>query len=106
MRREVIDRLCQHADDVQRITTGLDDAALERRTVADQWSLVELVCHLLRVQDLFDERITAMLERDEPSFESYAPENDHGFADFVASRRGTEAVSAFLIERRRFADRL
>jgi hypothetical protein len=106
MRPELIGRLRQHADDVRRITTGLDDAALERRTVADKWSLVELVCHLLRVQDLFDERIAAMLERDEPAFESYAPENDHGFADFVASHRGTEAVSVFLTERRTFADRL
>jgi uncharacterized damage-inducible protein DinB len=106
MPRELIGRLRQHADDVRRITAGLDDAALERRPVEDKWSLAELVCHLLRVQDLFDERITAMLERDEPAFESYAPENDDGFVDVVASHRGTDAISVFLTGRRTFADRL
>jgi len=47
-----------------------------------------------------------MLERDEPAFESYAPESDAGFALFVASHRGRKGVEAFLAERDRFADRL
>ncbi len=106
MRRELIARLRSHADDVRRITAALDDEALQRRSAAETWSLAELVCHLLHVQRLFDGRITAMLERDEPWFESYAPEHDPGFVDFVASHRGNSAVAAFLTERRTFASRL
>ena len=103
---ELIARLRLHADDVRRLTTGLDDRALERRTVPEKWSLAELACHLWRVQQLFEERLDAMLQRDEPTFESYAPENDPDFPRLVASRRGREAVRAFLEARERFADRL
>ena len=106
LRHLLISRLRQHADDVRRITDGLGDDALQRRTEPEQWSLAELVCHLLRVQHLFEHRIMAMLERDEPAFESYAPESDAGFVGFVASHRGRKGVEAFLDERDRFAGRL
>jgi DinB family protein len=105
-RHQLIGRLRQHAGDVRRITDGLGDAALQRRIEPEQWSLTELVCHLLRIQHLFEGRIDAMLERDEPAFESYAPESDADFVDFVASHPGRKAVEAFLTERNRFADRL
>jgi len=106
LRQQLIGRLRQHADDVRRITDGVGDAALDQRIEPAQWSLTELVCHILRVQDLFEGRIDAMLGRDEPAFESYAPEGDAGFVDFVASHRGRKAVERFLTERDRFAGRL
>src|SRR5688572_4555025 len=106
MRTALAARLRQHLDDVERITAGLDDAALARRTAPEQWSLTELVCHLLRVQHLFEDRITQMIERDEPRFESYAPETDAGFADFIAAHRGRQAIDAFVEERTRFAERV
>jgi uncharacterized damage-inducible protein DinB len=106
LRQQLIGRLRQHAGDVRRITEGLGDAALQRRIEPEQWSLAELVCHLLRVQHLFEDRIDTMLERDEPVFESYAPESDAGFADFVAAHPGRKAVVGFLTDRNRFADRL
>jgi uncharacterized damage-inducible protein DinB len=106
IRTALVARLRQHGDDVERITAGLDDAALERRTAPDTWSLAELACHLLRVQDLFEDRINAMIERDEPAFEPYAPETDTGFADFIASHRGRKAVDAFVAKRTRFAERM
>jgi DinB family protein len=91
---------------VRRLTEDLDDEALERRTAPDQWSVAELTCHLWRVQQLFEERLDAMLTSDEPSFESYAPENDPDFSRFVASHRGGEAVAAWLDAREQFARRL
>jgi len=106
LRQQLIGRLRQHADDVRRITDGLGDAALHQRIEPEQWSLAELVCHILRVQDLFESRIDAMLQREEPAFESYAPEGDAGFVDFVASHRGRKAVEGFVTERDRFAGRL
>src|SRR5204862_2552799 len=73
-------RIRQLGEDVGRLTAGLDDLALQRRLVAGQWSLVELVCHLWVVQQLCEGRIDAMHARDVPAFESYAPENDASFA--------------------------
>jgi len=106
LRPQLIGRLRQHADDVRRITDGLGDAALQRRVEPEQWSLAELVCHILRVQYLFEGRIDAMLERDEPAFESYKPEGEAGFAGFVTSHGGRKAVEGFVTERDRFAGRL
>jgi hypothetical protein len=106
LRHQLVGRLRQHADDVRRITDGVGGAALDQRIEPEQWSLTELVCHILRVQDLFEGRIDAMLERDEPAFESYAPEGDAGFVEFVASHRGRNAVESFLTERDRFVGRL
>jgi hypothetical protein len=99
-------RLRQLGDDIRRLTTGLDDLALQRRTVADKWSLIELVCHLWLVQQLFEGRVDAMLEYEKPAFESYAPENDAAFASLIASGPGNEAVRTFLTDRDRFARRL
>jgi hypothetical protein len=74
--------------------------------VADKWSLVELVCHLWVVQQLFEGRIDAMLEQNMPAFESYAPEDDAAFAALLASGPGNEQVQRFLTDRDRFAGRL
>jgi DinB superfamily len=104
--RELIERLRQLGDDVRRLTAGFDDLTLQRRTVPDKWSLIELVCHLWVVQKLFEARIDAMLEHEAPAFESYAPENDAAFATLIASRPGREELERFLTDRDRFARRL
>jgi hypothetical protein len=106
MRNEFIARLRHLADDVRRLTAGFDDATLQRRTVPDKWSLIELVVHLWVVQKLFEGRLDAMLARDTPAFEPYAPENDPEFAAIIGSAPGREAVQRFLAERDRFAGRL
>jgi hypothetical protein len=105
-RRELVARLRQLASDVRRLTAGFDGLTLQRRTVAEKWSLIELVCHVRVVQQLFEGRIDAMLERDAPAFESYAPENDAAFATLIASRPGHEEVQRFLTDRDRFTRRL
>ena len=105
-RRELVARLRQLASDVRRLTAGFDDLTLRRRTVAEQWSLIELVCHVRVVQQLFEGRIDAMLERDAPAFESYAPEDDAAFATLIASHPGHEEVQRFLADRDRFTRRL
>jgi hypothetical protein len=104
-RRALVARLRQLGDDVRRLTAGFDDAALRSRIAPGTWSLVELACHLWVVQQLFEGRIDAMLDRDKPAFESYAPENDAAFAAMIASAGG-EQVRRFLAERDRFAARL
>ena len=105
-RRELVGRLRQLGDDVRRLTAGFDEQTLQHRTVADKWSLIELACHLWVVQQMFEGRIDAMLERETPAFEPYAPENDATFAALIASGPGTREVQRFLADRDRFARRL
>ena len=106
MRRGLVARLRQLGDDVRRLTAGFDDETLRHQTAPGTWSLIELACHLWVVQQLFEARVDAMLERDSPAFESYAPENDSAFAALIASRPGREHLQRFLADRDRFAGRL
>ncbi|MBI2679804.1 MAG: DinB family protein [Candidatus Solibacter usitatus] len=101
----LVARLRQQADDVRRLTAGLDDAALARRAKPQEWSLKELVCHLHRLQDVFEGRIDRMLTEDNPATVSYSPEGDAEF-DRMAARPGADCLSGFLHERARFAKRL
>jgi hypothetical protein len=103
--RRLVARLRQQADDVRHFTEGLDDETLAKRAQPQQWSLKELVCHLHRLQDVFEARIDAMLTQDSPAIASYAPEGDAEF-DRMAARPGAECVTDFLQERDRFARRL
>ena len=77
--RKLVGRLREMTSDVKRITAGLDEASLAKRTVADKWSLKELLCHLERMQEVFDGRIEAMLSRDNPAVAKYEPDDDPEF---------------------------
>jgi hypothetical protein len=101
----IVGRLRVHADDVRRLTSGLDDALLAKRTVPDKWSLQELVCHLWRVQQVFEGRIEKMLDEDSPAIEPYDPEGDALFEE-MRRRPGGECVAGFLSGRERMAGRL
>jgi hypothetical protein len=103
--RKLVTRLRQQAEDVSRMTTGLDEASLAKRTVPDKWSLKELVCHLDRVQQVFEERVEALLAQDNPSIVIYDPEGDKEFEEMV-SRPSRNSLAAFLQSREKFADRL
>ena len=103
--RSLIARLRQQAADVERITSGLDDAALSRRHKPDQWSLHELVCHLHRMQQVFESRIDLVLAQDSPAIASYMPDGDAVF-EKMAAQPAHEGIPAFLNDRRRFAGRL
>ena len=101
----LVARLRQGAEDVRHIVSGLDQAALAKRTVPDKWSLHELVCHLHRVQQVFETRLDAMLSHDNPSITSYNPEGDQEFERMTA-RPAADALSRFLADRERFIQRL
>ena len=103
--RRLIARVRQQADDVERITSGLDEASLAKRTIPDKWSLHELVCHIHRLQDVFAGRLDAVLSQDNPAIASYSPDGDGEFDKLVA-QPPKAAVSAFLESRERFAGRL
>ena len=98
-------RLREQTEDVRRLTSGLPEEQLARRVVPDQWSLKELVCHLHRVQQVFEARIDAMLREDTPEIEPYEPDEDSDF-EKMAARPGVAALSSFLNDREKFVRRL
>jgi hypothetical protein len=104
-RRRILARLREQADDVRRLAAGLRDDQLSRRLSPDKWSLKELVCHLHRVQQVFEGRVQAMLREDAPLIAPYEPEADAEF-EKMAARPGLAALAAFSSERERFARRL
>ena len=103
--KKLIARLRQQAEDVGRITAGLDEAALAKRTVPDKWSLKELVCHLLRVQQVFDGRIQAVLAQENPAIARYDPEGDTEFDKMVA-HPAQNSLAEFFQSREHLAQRL
>ena len=101
----LVARLRQQADDVRHIVSGLDEFAFAQRTVPDKWSLKELVCHLHRVQQVFEGRLDAMLNQENPPIARYDPEGDQEF-ERMTGRSAAEALTQFLEDRERLAERL
>ena len=101
----LLERLARQAEDVRRLTSGLDDTQLATRTIPEKWSLLELVCHMWRVQQVFEGRLQAMLDQDEPALPAYSPENDAEF-ERMAARPASEVRADFLRARDHFNARL
>jgi hypothetical protein len=97
----LIDRLTSQAEDVRRLTSGLDEGRLAQRTVPEKWSLKELVCHLARIQEIFEQRVNAMVSEEKPRIVSYDPEKDPEFASWVA-RPGSSTLDGFFDTRSHF----
>ena len=103
--RRLIARLREQADDIRRITSGLDEQQLATRTFPEKWSLKELVCHLWRIHQVFDGRLDVMLAQDNPAVANYEPEGDPEF-DKMAARPAAESLAGFAADRERLAARL
>jgi hypothetical protein len=102
----LLSRLRELAVEIERLTSGLDEGLLAKRTVPGKWSLKELICHLWRVQQLFEGRIDAMLSQTNPPIIPYEPESDPEFERMVATLPAQQSLRAFLAERNRFIARL
>lgn len=101
----LVQRLRDQAEDVRRLVAGLGEESLSKRTVPEKWSLKELVCHVLRVQRVFSERLETTLAQENPSLTSYEPEGDAVF-EKLAARPAEETIAAYFAERERHLERL
>jgi DinB superfamily len=101
----LVQRLRDQADDVRRLVAGLGEESLAKRTIPEKWSLKELVCHVLRVQRVFSERLETTLTQENPSLTSYEPEGDAVF-EKLAARPAEETLAAYVAERERHLERL
>lgn len=98
----LVSRLEEQAQDIQRLVSGLDEDALATRLIPNKWSLKELVCHLWRVQEVFESRIEAMLTQSDPLISPYEPDGDPEFDQKLKST-AAELVQGFLTERDQLA---
>ena len=103
--RRLLRRLEDQARDAKRLTDGLDGDILARRVVEGKWSLKELVGHLLRVQQVFEERLGLMLGSDNPRLASWNPDHDPAF-DRMLEQGSRQVISAFVDARAAFLTRL
>lgn len=101
----IVARLTNQADEVKRLLGSLDEKGLSLRTVPGKWSLKEILCHLWRIQEIFEERLDALLTEDQPEIVSYEPEGDPDFSRYVAVS-GKAAQTAFQKGRTRLLKRL
>lgn len=97
----ILEKLERLGEEVRRLTSGLSNEQLAQRVEEGKWSLRELVAHLSRLQDIFKQRVSAMIQHDGPQITSYMPENDPDFEAF-SSRPGDLIVKEFLDGRQKF----
>ena len=101
----VVARLAAQKDEVRRLCMDLDEATISKRAVAGKWSVKELLAHVARVQEVFEQRLEAMLREEGAPIASYEPERDAGFAD-IASRPAADLWKWFEDARGRILGRL
>jgi hypothetical protein len=101
----LVQRLRAQAAEILRLTSGLDEASLARRTVPDKWSLKELVCHFKRMETVFADRFARMLTEETTVVPYDSPDDDPVFVELTA-RPTAEVMAEFLSEREALCRRL
>ncbi len=91
-------RLREQAEDIRRLASGLDEEVLAERVFPGKWSIKEVLCHLWRVQEVFETRIEAMLTQVNPALTSYDPAHDDEFYEKLKSP-AAELLEGLLTER-------
>ncbi len=105
LHRRLVARLLEQADDVRRLASGLTEEQLAQRTVPDKWSLKELIGHLDRSQEVFEDRIARMLSEENPEVAWYDADEDPAFTSVIA-RPTVDTLADFLRRRTHLAARL
>ena len=71
--KAAIDLLAAFPDQLKRQIQGLDEAALRFRPAPDEWSILELVGHIIDVGALWPGRTRQMLATDNPALAAVDP---------------------------------
>lgn len=67
-RYEVVTRLEQTPAEAARTVRALDDEVLRRRPQPEQWSIIEILCHLRDIESVFAERFSKAAFGERPQF--------------------------------------
>lgn len=101
----LIERLKSSAEEVRRLCMDLDEATVAKRTVPDKWSVKEILAHMARVQEVFEQRLDAMLAAEGAPIVSYMPEGDPEFPA-IARRSAAELWKWYEDTRNRIVEKL
>ena len=77
-------RLKTQHEVIEVLISGLSDEELRLRPISDKWSIHENIVHLTCYQPRVLARTKKILSEDNPSFESYIPETDPNFSQFLS----------------------
>ena len=104
--RELVDALASTPDRVATLAAGLDAQTLRQRPEPDEWSMKEVLAHLMELESrLFLPRLQLMAKQDHPRFEAFDPvawarERDRREGrfedDLTAFRRARRETLAYL----------
>ena len=78
-----LERLKTQHEVIEVLASGLSEDELRFRPVSDKWSVQENIAHLACYQPRVIARTNKILKEENPSFESYIPENDPEFPKFL-----------------------
>ena len=71
---EIIAAIRSLPDQLEPLLEGLSDEQLRQRPSPEEWSLLEVLCHLRDAAEIEGLRIRRLVEEDEPSIEPYDQE--------------------------------
>jgi uncharacterized protein (TIGR03083 family) len=103
--RRVVEKLEAQGEEIRRLCTGLDEAAIAKRPKPETWSVKEVLAHIARMQEIFEGRLEALLTQEKPPIVSYSPERDPDFPA-VAAKSSAELLKLFEAGRARILARL
>jgi uncharacterized damage-inducible protein DinB len=96
-----LNRLKTQHEVIEVLISGLSEAELRYRPIADKWSIHENIAHLACYQLRVIARTERILAEDNPAFEGYIPENDPEFRKFQ-----TMSVQELLTEQKRSREKI
>ncbi len=82
--QSTFDRLRIQHEVIEVLISGLSEEELRFRPIQDKWSVHENIAHLVCYQPRVIARTNRILAEDNPSFESYIPEEDPEFPKFLS----------------------
>jgi uncharacterized damage-inducible protein DinB len=80
----MLSRLKTQHEVIEVLVYGLSDEELRLRPIPDKWSIHENIAHLTCYQPRVLARTKKILSEDNPSFQSYIPEDDPEFPKFLS----------------------
>ena len=69
---------------IEPIIAGISNERLLQNPAPGKWSIQNNLAHLMRYQQVFNERITRMLAEDQPLFERYSADADPQFEPYLS----------------------
>jgi hypothetical protein len=97
-RADRLARLRATAAELQAAVQGVDAETLRRRPGPRAWAAVEIVCHLRDTEESFFDRLTLIIETDEPRFPTTNPDRWASERQYLA-QDAPAAAQAFAARR-------